>query len=224
MLRQVWRWALRWAFRILAVLVLVVVSIRWINPPINIYQAQEWARLGALDRKWVPLEAVAPVMVRSVVAAEDANFCLHAGVDFDALSEAIAEGGKRGASTITQQTAKNVLLWHGRSFLRKGLEAGLAFVIELAWGKGRILEVYLNVAEFDEGVFGVEAGARHYFGVSAQDLSAGQAAALAVVLPAPKDRSASRPTEALRKRAARVRGGAETIARDGRAACFEPAQ
>ena len=121
-----------------------------------------------------------PVMARSLVAAEDANFCQHWGFDMAAIRDAIDGGGTRGASTLSQQTVKNVFLWHGRSWPRKALEAALTPVVELLWSKRRIVEVYLNVAEFDEGVFGVEAASRHYFGVSAADLSAVQAARLAI--------------------------------------------
>ena len=164
---------------------------------------------------------IAPVMARSAVAAEDANFCLHWGFDMGAIRDAIADDSVRGASTVSQQVVKNVWLWHGRNWARKALEAAITPLMEAAWSKRRVLEVYLNIAEFDEGVFGVEAAARHYFGVAAADLSAVQAARLAAVLPDPKGRSASRPSAALRQRAAAIVDGAATIARDGRAACFE---
>uniref|UniRef100_UPI003D1065DB transglycosylase domain-containing protein n=1 Tax=Altererythrobacter sp. TaxID=1872480 RepID=UPI003D1065DB len=118
------------------------------------------------------------------------------------------DGATRGASTISQQTAKNVFLWQGRSWVRKGLEAALTPVIELLWGKRRIMEVYLNVAEFDEGVFGVGAAARHYFGVAAGDLTPAQAARLMAVLPDPKDRSASRPSAGVQRRARAISAGA----------------
>jgi monofunctional biosynthetic peptidoglycan transglycosylase len=116
---------------------------------------------------------------------------------------------------------KNVYLWHGRNWARKALEASLTPMIETFWSKRRIVEVYLNVAEFDEGVFGIEAAAQHYFGVRAADLSAVQAARLAAVLPDPKGRSASKPSQSLRNRAGKILDGAATIDRDGRAACFE---
>ncbi|MEM9344783.1 MAG: transglycosylase domain-containing protein, partial [Pseudomonadota bacterium] len=119
------------------------------------------------------------------------------------------------------QVVKNVYLWQGRSWLRKALEAVLTPAVELVWTKRRIVEVYLNVAEFDEGVFGVEAAARHYFGVSAADLSATQAARLAAILPDPKGRSASQPSQFVRKRSAQIVDGAATIRADGRAKCFE---
>ncbi len=182
---------------------------------------QEAARLGSIEHVWVPMSGIAPVMARSAVAAEDANFCVHWGFDMAAIRTAIAEGAGRGASTITQQTVKNVYLWHGRSWVRKALEAVITPLVELAWPKRRILEVYLNVAEFDEGVFGVEAAAWHYFRVTPKALTADQAARLAAVLPNPKERSAVRPGPALGRRAAMIRDGAATIRRDGRAACFE---
>jgi monofunctional biosynthetic peptidoglycan transglycosylase len=167
------------------------------------------------------MERIAPVMARSAVAAEDANYCLHWGFDMAAIRDAIDGGATRGASTISQQVVKNVYLWHGRSWPRKALEAGLTPLAELAWSKRRMLEVYLNVAEFDRGVFGVEAAARHYFGVAAADLTAVQAARLAAILPDPKGRSASEPSDFVRRRAAAILDGAETIRADGRAACFE---
>ncbi|MBV2358985.1 monofunctional biosynthetic peptidoglycan transglycosylase [Thalassococcus sp. CAU 1522] len=219
------RWVLRMALRAglaAAVLVAVAVSLYSVlNPPITHTIWAEQRRLGSVDRAWVPLEGIAPVMRRSAVAAEDANFCLHWGFDMDAIRAAIEAGGARGASTISQQTVKNVYLWQGRSWVRKALEAGLTPAVEAVWSKRRILEVYLNVAEFDEGVFGVEAAARHYFGVGPERLSARQAALLAAVLPSPKTRDAARPTGFLNRRARAIMSGAATIAADGRAACFE---
>ena len=215
------RWALRLGL-ISVVIVLGVIALhREMNPPRPYYMGQEARRLGAIQHDWVPMERIAPIMARAVVAAEDANFCLHWGFDMAAIRTAIAEGTGRGASTLSQQVVKNVWLWHGRNWGRKALEAAITPVLETVWPKRRIVEVYLNVAEFDAGVFGVEAAARHYFGVSAADLSAAQAARLAAVLPDPKGRSASRPSDALRRRAAQIMDGAATIARDGRAACFE---
>jgi monofunctional glycosyltransferase len=130
-------------------------------------------------------------------------------------ARAIEEGGNRGASTISQQVVKNVFLWHGRSWLRKAMEAVLTPVVELVWSKRRILEVYLNVAEFDEGVFGVQAAAQHYFGVDAKDLTALQAARLAAVLPDPKGRSAASRRALCATRTPAIISGAETIAADG---------
>lgn len=216
---------LGWLFRlVLAVAVIVGLAVTlyaFVNPPTTPYILAESRRLGGVERDWVPMEDIAPAMARSAVAAEDANYCLHWGFDMGAIRAALEEGANRGASTISQQTVKNVYLWHGRSWARKALEALLTPAVEAVWSKRRILEVYLNVAEFAEGVFGVEAAARHYFGVSAAELSALQAARLAAVLPNPKGRSASQPTEWLRGRAAAIRDGAATIEADGRAACFE---
>ena len=206
---------------VLAAATLLVVGYRWVDPPVTAYKWQEGWRLGEVRHEPVPMARIAPVMARSAVAAEDANFCLHWGFDMGAIRVAIAEGSGRGASTISQQVVKNVYLWHGRTWLRKALEAAITPLVEAAWPKRRILEVYLNIAEFDEGVFGVEAAARHYFGVGAENLGAVQAARLAAVLPDPKGRSASTPSAALRRRAAMIMDGAATIARDGRAACFE---
>ncbi|MDF1667982.1 MAG: monofunctional biosynthetic peptidoglycan transglycosylase [Roseovarius sp.] len=219
--RWLWRWIVRMSVIALAVLVLVVLIHSVINPPRTFYMGQEARRLDGIDYAWVPLEGMAPAMARSVVAAEDANFCNHWGFDMVAIRAALNEGSGRGASTISQQVVKNVYLWHGRSWARKALEAIITPMVELIWSKKRIVEVYLNVAEFDEGVFGVDAAAYHYFGTSPDQLSGVQAARLAMVLPNPKGRSASKPTSKQRKRSAQILDGAATIRRDGRAACFE---
>ena len=219
------RWLRRWVFRlsviVLAIVTGTVAAHRVLTPPQTFYMGQEARRLGAIDHQWVSLDQVAPIVARSVVAAEDANFCLHWGFDMAAIRTAIEDGRGRGASTLSQQVAKNVYLWHGRTWLRKALEAAITPVLEALWPKRRIIEVYLNVAEFDEGVFGIEAAARHYFAIGPDALSAMQAARLAAVLPAPKDRSAARPDAWLRKRAASIMDGAATIRRDGRSSCFE---
>lgn len=221
-----YRWLAKWILRTFLVLVLLAIALvalfGAVDPPITHTMWSEGRRLGApVDRVWVDADRIAPAMLRAAVAAEDANFCLHWGFDLEAIQAAIAAGGARGASTISQQVVKNVFLWQGRSWLRKAMEAGLTPVVEALWSKRRILEVYLNVAEFDEGVFGVQAAAVHHFGVDAADLTETQAARLAAVLPSPKTRSASDPTDAVRRRAASIRSGAETINADGRAACFQ---
>ena len=218
------RWLRRKLWRILAVIFLLlaawVLLYRFVAPPGGIYMLQEYRRIGEIQRQWVPMDQIAPVMARSVIAAEDANFCLHWGFDMTEIRKVIEAGSTRGASTLSQQTAKNVFLWHGRDWTRKALESGFTLMIEALWPKRRILEVYLNVAEFDDGVFGVEAAAQRYFRVSASDLSAVQAARLAAVLPAPKTRDAANPTQFLRNRTASIVDGAATIARDGRAECI----
>ncbi|MEM7295151.1 MAG: monofunctional biosynthetic peptidoglycan transglycosylase [Pseudomonadota bacterium] len=191
-------------------------------PPVTPYMIAERVRLREpLKREWQPLEDIAPAVGRAVVAAEDANFCLHWGLDTLALRAAIEGGATRGGSTISQQTVKNLFLWHGRSWTRKGLEALITPLMEAVLTKRRILELYLNVAEFDAGVFGIEAAARHYFGVEAWELTPLQAARLAAILPDPKGRSATQPSVAMQAKAVRLIDGAETIAADGRANCFE---
>ena len=219
------RWLAWQAVRLASVFFLVtafvVLVFGLINPPTTYYMWQESRRLGGVDHEWVDADEIAPVMLRSAVAAEDANFCLHWGFDTAALRAAIAAGGARGESTISQQVVKNVYLWHGRTYTRKALEALITPVLEALWSKRRILEVYLNVAEFDEGVFGVEAAARHYFGKGPDALTPVEAARLAAILPAPKAWSALHPSSRVRARSARILDGAATIARDGRAACFE---
>ncbi len=221
-----YRWLLKWSVRaglgLIALVLALVVLFGFVNPPTTHTMWSEGRRLGApVDQVWVDADQIAPVMFRSAVAAEDANFCLHWGFDVAAIQAAIEAGGARGASTISQQVVKNVFLWQKRSWARKGMEAVLTPVSEAMWSKRRILELYLNVAEFDEGVFGVQAAAQHYFGVDARDLSALQAARLAAILPSPKTRSASRPSDFVERRARSIRGGAETINQDGRAACFQ---
>lgn len=215
------RWLGRGVLMIAGIYAFLVVLFAVVPPPVNIYQMQERWRLGSIERDWVAWDDIAPVMARSVVAAEDANYCLHWGFDMAAIRQALDAGAGRGASTLSQQVVKNVFLWHGRNWLRKGMEAALTPVVELVWTKRRILHVYLNVAEFDEGVFGVQAAAQHHFGVDARDLTPAQAARLAAVLPDPKGRDAGKPGSFTRRRAAQIADGADTIKADGRAACFE---
>ncbi|GGY00057.1 monofunctional biosynthetic peptidoglycan transglycosylase [Litchfieldella qijiaojingensis] len=157
-------------------------------------------------RSWAELSNNAKL---AVIAAEDQRFPLHHGFDVDEMRrawEASRNGGKlRGASTISQQTAKNLFLWTGRSWVRKGLEAWFTMLIELLWPKERILEVYLNIVEWDSGVFGLEAAAQHYFGVSAHQITEAQASRLAAILPNPRGWSASRPNYHVERRSAWIR-------------------
>lgn len=224
-LRRRLRLAVRWGLRGAALAVVLFLGwiwlFAWVDPPRNLYMRSEAARLGGISHDWVEWDGIAPVMARSIVAAEDANYCLHWGFDMAAIRQALDRGGARGASTLSQQVVKNVFLWHGRSWTRKALEAGLTPVVETLWSKRRILEVYMNIAEFDEGVFGVGAAAQHYFKTDPAKLTPTQAARLAMVLPDPKRRSAARPSDWQRKRTAAIMDGARTIAADGRAACFE---
>lgn len=215
------RYLLRGALAVSVIIAAVMLLGRYVAPWTTPYMYLESQRLGDVTYDWVALEDMAPVMARSVVAAEDANFCTHWGFDMVAIREAIEDGGTRGASTLSQQTVKNLYLWHGRNYLRKALEALMTPALEAMWPKKRIIEVYLNIAEFDTGVFGVKAAAQHYYGVDPKDLSAVQAARLAAILPDPKGRSASKPSNFVQRRARSIADGAETIRRDGRAGCFE---
>ena len=215
-------WALRGLAGLAALYAALILLFAIVPPPINLYQLGEAWRLGGIEKDWVGWDEIAPEMARSVVAAEDANFCLHWGFDMAAIREAIESGGDRGASTLSQQMVKNTFLWHGRNWLRKAMEAALTPVVELVWTKRRILYVYLNTVEFDEGVFGVQAAAQHHFNVDAHDLTALQSARLAAVLPDPKGRDAADPSSFVRSRTRAILSGAETIAADGRADCFAP--
>ena len=193
-----------------------VLLLRWVDPPTTSVMVQ-W-QLGAwwngepatLRHRWVDYDAIAPAMRLAAVAAEDQKFPHHFGFDLDAIADAVEASGKgrrlRGASTITQQTAKNLFLWHGRSFVRKGLEAGYTVLLELLWPKRRILEVYLNVAEFGAGIYGVEAAARAHFGKSAARLTREEAALLAAVLPNPVRHDPRNPGDYLRERQAWILG------------------
>ncbi|MFC3629256.1 monofunctional biosynthetic peptidoglycan transglycosylase [Paracoccus angustae] len=211
-LRRLLIW-LRWlGLRFLALMVGLVMAYALINPPTTWTIVSE----ATAPREWVGIEDVAPAMRRSVVAAEDANFCLHWGFDMVEIRKVVASGSSRGASTLTQQTAKNVFLWQERSWTRKALETAFTPMIEAFWSKRRILEVYLNVAEFGPGIFGIQAAAREFYGTTPDRLTPVQAARLAAVLPAPKSRSPARASS--RSRA--IADGAATIARDGRADCF----
>ncbi len=180
------------------------------------------------DYRWRGLNDISPRLVEAVIASEDARFCSHDGFDFEAIDEAMkanerakrrGSGKVRGASTLSQQTAKNVFLWPGRGWVRKGLEAGYTVLIETFWSKRRIVEVYLNVAEWAPGVYGAEAAAQHWFGKSAKDLSAREAARLAAVLPSPRRYNASSPGPYVRGRARRVQAAMGTVRNDGLAAC-----
>lgn len=219
------RWAGFWVLRGTTILIVVILALvvlyRFVNPPLTHTIWSEYRRIGKVERDWVPIEDVAPVVARSVVAAEDANYCLHWGFDVVAIRKALEDGGNRGGSTISQQVVKNVYLWQGRSWIRKALEAGLTPLVEVIWSKRRIVEVYLNVAEMGEGVFGVAAASERYFERAPDKLTAQQAALIAAILPNPRERSVTQPSSFVRKRAASIRDGAATIRADGRAACFE---
>ena len=211
------------AYRIargLVILVLIVVLLpyllaplyRFINP-VSTAMLWRWMTGARVERTYVPLERIAPVLARTVIASEDARFCSHWGIDWRELQAAIDEAEEisemRGASTITQQTVKNLFFWGGRSYVRKALEFPLALWTDLVLPKRRILEIYLNIAEWGpSGRFGAEAAAQRAFGKSARDLNAGDAAVLAAVLPNPYRRNAQRPGPAVRRIAARAQARA----------------
>lgn len=194
----------------------VVLLLRWLPPPSSAFMLRaavealvEGDRDFRLHYSWTALEDIAPVAALAVVAAEDQRFPQHRGFDFEAIGRALearrAGGRLRGASTLTQQVAKNLFLWPGRSWLRKALEAWFTLLVEALWEKRRILEVYLNIAEFGVGIYGVEAAARHYFKRPAARLSASQSARLAAVLPSPRSYSVLRPAPRERARAEWIR-------------------
>jgi monofunctional biosynthetic peptidoglycan transglycosylase len=204
------RWIWRLVLLFMALSVLLVALYRFVPPPGTPLMVIRWITDGAgIDQRWVPLTAMSLDIQRAVIASEDARFCEHFGFDFTEINRAIdaAERGEplRGASTITQQTAKNLFLWPGRNILRKGLEAWFTVLMEALWPKSRILEVYLNEVEWEDGTYGVEAAARRHFRTTASKLTAQQSALLAAVLPNPRVYSTNNPTEFIRGRAATIR-------------------
>ena len=219
--RKLWRML----GRCLAGLVLIVSAatalFAFVNPPVTSVIAIEFLRLGSVDREWVAIESVPDHFPRSLVAAEDADFCLHWGFDLDAIRYAAGAGYRRGGSTISQQTAKNLFLWRGRSWLRKVLEVPTTLLIEAFWTKQRVLEVYMNIIEFDSGVFGVAEAARQHFGKEPGELTEAESARLAVVVPNPRQRNPFELPPELEKRVNLVQDGARTIAKDGRSSCFD---
>ncbi|WP_018263199.1 transglycosylase domain-containing protein [Methylobacterium sp. WSM2598] len=194
---------------------------RAVDPPSTLMLGR-WLTGRPVERDRVPLAGIAPVLVQAVIASEDQRFCLHRGVDWEALGEVVSDedGPSRGASTVTMQTVKNVFLWPGRSYLRKAMEIPLALLADLVWGKRRTMEIYLNVAEWGDGIYGAEAAARHWFGKGARDLTRSEAALLVVALPNPAARSPAHPSRGLRALAGRLQA---RLARIGSlAACVRP--
>lgn len=203
-----WRRAMFWASRLAIALVVapVVLTLLYAIPfvrPVSTLMLGDLATLQGYDRRWVEIEDVAPVLVHSVIMSEDGQFCSHWGIDFRELGgvidDAIDGEPVRGASTITMQTVKNLFLWPGRSILRKVLELPLALGFDLVLSKRRVMEIYLNIAEWGPGIYGIEAAARHHFGRSAKALSARQAALLAVTLPNPIKRNPAKPSAGMKR-------------------------
>ena len=203
----------RWWRRLCAALLLLVVAsalpvlaYRWLPPPTTAFMLAHRLAGGEVAQQWRPIADISPALLLALVAAEDQRFPDHHGFDVDAIRSALAEHADgehlRGASTISQQLAKNLFLWSGRTMLRKGLEAWYTLLIEALWPKRRILEVYANVVEFGDGIYGAEAAARAFFGVPAASLAPAQAALLAAVLPNPRRLDAGAPSPHLRARQA----------------------
>jgi monofunctional biosynthetic peptidoglycan transglycosylase len=200
------RLALRAAAAGAAILVVAVLALavayRWINPPVSTLMLGQSIAGTSIERRWVPLDQVSPHLIRAVVLSEDGGFCRHSGVDWRALREAIA--GDRGGSTITMQVVKNLFLWPSRSYVRKSIEIALAYLVDALWPKRRILEIYLNIAEWGDGVFGAEAAARTHFGKSAARLTPKEAALMAVALPNPAERTPGLPSAGISRLAGRL--------------------
>ncbi len=201
MIKKIVRWfwkAMLWFF---GLSILSVIIFKWVPipfTPLMVTRIVEFKLDGGdaiYSHDWVPLEEISPNLQKAVIASEDGNFLKHSGFDFKAMQKAFKNNkkGKRlkGGSTISQQTAKNVFLWQGRSYLRKGLEAYFTVLIELIWGKERIMEVYLNSIEMGNGVYGAQAAARHWYSTTAQDLTPKEAAGIAAILPNPRKYKAS---------------------------------
>ncbi len=201
LLRALWL-----ALLALPVLLLLAILLYAFVPVPSTLMLGRWLTLQPVERRWVPLAEISPHLIRAVIAAEDQRYCSHRGVDWVELNAVMEdeEGPSRGASTLTMQTAKNVFLWPGRSYVRKALEIPLALAIDLAWGKPRVIEVYLNVAEWGEGLYGAEAAAQRSFGKPAARLSPAEAARLAAALPNPLLRDPARPSRGLQAGAARI--------------------
>jgi monofunctional biosynthetic peptidoglycan transglycosylase len=188
---QIWKFVRRIFILFFIAQLIYIVALRWIDPPITITQLVSWVTGEGLHRDYVRWDEISPNARLAVMAHEDQLFAVHNGFDWESIQKAIEFNKKktrsvRGGSTISQQVAKNVFLWQGRSYLRKGLEAYFTFMIELIWGKKRILQMYLNVSEMGKGIYGIEAAAQAYFKISARRLTVTQAAMIASCLPNPK--------------------------------------
>jgi monofunctional biosynthetic peptidoglycan transglycosylase len=199
-LKRPWRWLLAGFTAFLLLSLVPVIALRWVTPPVSAVMLQRILMKGhEIDYQWAPLSEITPQAALAVIAAEDQKFPDHWGFDLQAIMDAVEHNARgrrlRGASTLTQQVARNLFLWQGRSYLRKGLEAWFTLLLELSWPKQRILEVYLNIAETGPQTFGIQAAARRYFGQAARTLTPEQAALIAAILPNPLRFHADRPSE-----------------------------
>lgn len=188
--------------------VLIILYVPSFIHPVSTLMLRDLVLLRGYDRQWVSFDQISPNLVQSVMMSEDGQFCMHDGVDWvqmrGVVNDALEGESTRGASTIPMQTAKNLFLWNGRSFLRKAMELPLALVADFVWTKRRMMELYLNVAEWGPGIYGAEAAAQHHFGVSAAKLTRRQAALLAVSLPNPFERNAGKPGRGLKRLASLI--------------------
>lgn len=222
------RRTVRWL--VSAIIIFVLASILWVviyrfvAPPVTFTMLGNAMGGHSITKEWMPLSRIDPDAARAAIAAEDGKFCTHNGFDPDAIEAAWrrnAQGGRiRGGSTISQQTAKNAFLWQGGGYFRKGLEAWFTLLIENLWGKQRIMEVYLNIAETGIGTYGVNAGAQRYFGHDASKLTSAEAARLVAVLPLPKTRDASDPSGFTRRYGRMVAARAAVVARERLDSCL----
>ncbi len=190
-LRNLWKWTKRIFLWVFIFQFFYILLLKWVNPPLTITQLVSWVSGHGMKRDYVSRSSISPQARLAVIASEDQLYPDHNGFDWKSIKKAMAYNKKkpgriRGGSTISQQVAKNVFLWQGRSWIRKGLEIYFTFMIELVWGKKRILDVYLNVIETGEGIFGIEAASRSYFNKPAKNLSKQEAAMIAACLPNPK--------------------------------------
>jgi len=216
-------WIVKLVLAFLIISVLWVLAYRFVPPPITITMAGDILAGRGATRDWMPISQIDRDMVRAAIAAEDGKFCSHNGFDFQAIENAMqrnASGGRiRGGSTISQQTAKNAFLWQGGGYARKGVEAWFTFLIEHLWGKRRIMEFYLNLAETGIGTYGVNAGSQRYFGHDADAMSPTESARLAAVFPLPKERGAVAPKGFTRRYGNTIAARIPMVARDGLDAC-----
>ena len=217
---RVLSWLVKAILLFIAASLLLAVLFRFVPVPVTATMAMD---ANGITKDWEPLSNIDRNLVRAVIAAEDGKFCEHDGFDREAIETAMkenAQGGRiRGGSTISQQTAKNVFLWQGGGYFRKGLEAWFTFVIERVWGKRRIMEVYLNVAETGIGTYGAEAGAQRYFSHSAASLTPLESARMAAALPLPKERSVTNPRGWLARHGNTISARIGVVRRDGLDAC-----
>jgi monofunctional glycosyltransferase len=217
-------WIVKLILAFLILSVLWVLAYRFVNPPITPNMIGDLVAGRGAHKQWLPIGHTDRDMVRAAIAAEDSKFCSHHGFDFEAIEDAMkrnASGGRiRGGSTISQQTAKNAFLWNGGGYARKGVEAWFTFLIEHLWGKRRIMEVYLNLAETGIGTYGVNAGSLRYFGHDASAMSATEAARIAAILPLPKKRGAIAPKGFTRRYGNTIAARIGAVARDGLDACI----